>query len=216
MSHLHLGPSMSILRGHFVAFPVRSYRLKRESYRDYSSLFESYKEDLLYRKLLMKYIYLVKFTVRYRCLYHARMIESTDIPNLPGYVSIKEAADLLGVSDKRVYQYIRAGRLPAQRVGHILILPIEAVRQFKPGPSGRVRTKAPSWRTYRSRGTLFVTDIHVPVRAGQQATLLIWKSTEMPDEAARKHDLELFQEELADVLEWETAQYSTNEAIMHT
>ncbi len=100
------------------------------------------------------------------------MKESVDIPNLPGYISIKEAADLLGVSDKRVYQYIRAGRLPAQRVGHILILPIEAVSQFKPGPSGRVRTKAPSWRAYRSRGTLFVTDIHVPVRTGQHAALV--------------------------------------------
>src|SRR6266446_26771 len=180
------------------------------------------------------------------------MKDGIDIPNLPGFVSIKEAADLLGVSDKRVYQYVRAGRLPAQRVGHILILPIEEVKRFKPSPTGRVRTKAPSWRTYRSRGTLFVTDIHVPVRAGQQTTLLkklrtiqkhdehtflgtvaryvvksdesltalqillIWKSTEMPDEAARKHDLALFQEQLADVLIWEQAQYSTNEALIHT
>jgi len=180
------------------------------------------------------------------------MKDGIDIPNLPGYISIKEAADLLGVSDKRVYQYVRAGRLPAQRIGHILILPIEEVKRFKPSPSGRVRTKAPSWRAYRSRGTLFVTDIHVPVRAGQQATLvkklktiqkfdrhtfpgtvaryvvrsdealtslhilLIWKSTEMPDEATRKHDLALFQEDLADVLEWEMAHYSTNEAIIHT
>src|SRR5712691_3470128 len=100
------------------------------------------------------------------------MNNNIDIPSLPGYISIKEAADLLGVSDKRVYQYVRAGRLPAQRVGHILILPIEAVTQFKPSPSGRVRTKAPSWRTYRSRGTLFVTDSRVPVSAGQQAALL--------------------------------------------
>src|SRR5258708_28631125 len=100
------------------------------------------------------------------------MIDSIEIPNLPGYVSIKEGRDLLGVSDKRVYQYVRAGRLPAQRIGHILILPIEEVKRFKPSPSGRVRTKAPSWRAYRSRGTLFVTDIHVPVRAGQHATLV--------------------------------------------
>src|SRR2546428_7450212 len=100
------------------------------------------------------------------------MVEGVNFQNLPGYVSIKQAADILGVSDKRVYQYIRAGRLPAQRVGHILILPTEAVRQFKPSPSGRVRTRAPSWRAYRSRGTLLVTDIHVPVRAGQKATLL--------------------------------------------
>jgi len=180
------------------------------------------------------------------------MIESVDIPNLPGYVSIKEAAEMLGVSDKRVYQYVRAGRLPAQRVGHILILPTEEVRRFKPSPSGRVRTKAPPWRAYRSKGKLLVTDIRVEVRRGQQAKLveklkaiqkldkytfpgtvaryvikgdealtalqivLIWKSTEMPDESTRKQDLALLQEELADVLHWDTAHYSTNEAIIHT
>ncbi len=180
------------------------------------------------------------------------MNDVVDIPNLPGYVSIKEASDLLGVSDKRVYQYVRAGRLPAQRVGHILIIPVEEVKRFKPGPSGRVRRKAPSWRAYRSRGILIVTDIHVPVRVGLQDTLvkklkaiqkldrhtfpgtvaryvvkydkeltalhivLIWKSTEMPDEEVRKHDLELFQKDLADVLDWERAIYSTNEAIIHT
>ena len=46
--------------------------------------------------------------------------------------------------------------------------------------------------------------------------LFIWKSTEMPDEAARKHELALFQEQLDDVLEWERAQSTTNEAIIHT
>ncbi len=180
------------------------------------------------------------------------MIDSIEIPNLPGYVSIKEAADLLGVSDKRVYQYVRAGRLSAQRIGHILILPIEEVKQFKPSPTGRVRTRAPSWRIYRSRGTLLVTDIHVQVRLGQQARLveklkaiqkldqhtfpgtvaryvvkgdatlktlqilLIWKTTEMPDETTRKQDFVMFQEELADVLDWETAQTNTNEVIIQT
>jgi excisionase family DNA binding protein len=180
------------------------------------------------------------------------MIDGIDIPNLPGYVSIREAAEMLGVSDKRVYQYVRAGRLPARRVGNILILPVEEVRQFKPSPSGRVRAKAPSWRAYRSRGALLVTDIHVPVRVGQQAKLiaklkaiqkgdshtfpgtvarfvvkgdegltsievfLIWKSTEMPNEAKRKQDLDLFQEDLADVLDWQAARYNFNEVLIHT
>jgi excisionase family DNA binding protein len=180
------------------------------------------------------------------------MIDRIEIPNLPGYVSIKEAADMLGVSDKRVYQYVRAGRLPAQRIGHILILPIEEVKQFKPSPTGRVRTRAPSWRVYRSRGALLITDIHVQVRLGLQARLmeklkaiqkldqytfpgtiaryvvkgdadlktvqilLIWKTTEMPDETTRKEDFMMFQEELADVLVWETAQTNTNEVIIQT
>jgi excisionase family DNA binding protein len=180
------------------------------------------------------------------------MMDSTDIPHLPGYISIKEAANMLGVSDKRVYQYVMSGRLPAQRVGHILILPVEEVKRFKPGPSGRTRTKAPPWRAYRSRGKLFVTDIRVQVRKGQQEKLveklkaiqragrhtfpgtiaryvikgnsglttlqilLIWKDTEMPEEFMRQQDLAAFQEELADVLDWETAEYDTNEAVIHT
>ena len=38
----------------------------------------------------------------------------------------------------------------------------------------------------------------------------------MPDETARQHDLEALQEELADVLDWKAALYSTNEALMYT
>lgn len=180
------------------------------------------------------------------------MTEDVDIPNLPGYVSVKEAASLLGISDKRVYQYVVAGRLPAKRVGHILILPVEEVKQFKPGPSGRTRTKAPSWRTYRSRGTLFATEIRVQVSTGQQVKLteklkafqqadshtfpgtvaryiikgdeefsevhilLFWKDTEMPDEETRLQDLAALKDELADVLDWRTAQECTNEVLLHT
>lgn len=180
------------------------------------------------------------------------MSDGINIPNLSGYVSIKEAADILGVSDKRVYQYVMSGRLPAQRVGHILILPIEDVKRFKPSPSGRIRTKASAWRAYRSRGKLLVTDIHVRVRSGQQEALmrklqafqggdkhtfpgtiaryiikgdnelttvrvlLIWKDTEIPDEETRQSCMTSFREELADLLDWETAQCSINEAIIHT
>ena len=180
------------------------------------------------------------------------MTEDIHIPDLPGYVSVKEAASLLGISDKRVYQYVMAGRLPAKRVGHILILPVEEVRLFKPGPSGRTRTRAPSWRTYRSRGALFATEIRVQVSPGQQEKLieklktfqktdnhtfpgtvaryvmkgdeefseihilLLWKDTEMPDEETRLHDLTVLKDELAGVLDWSTAQESTNEVLLHT
>lgn len=54
---------------------------------------------------------------------------------------------------------------------------------------------------------------------GQLSTvhiLLIWKTTEMPNEATRQKHLAAFQAELADVLDWQTAQSSTNAAILHT
>jgi len=38
----------------------------------------------------------------------------------------------------------------------------------------------------------------------------------MPDESTREQNLKALQEELADVLLWEQAQYSTNEALIHT
>lgn len=46
--------------------------------------------------------------------------------------------------------------------------------------------------------------------------LLVWKDTEMPGEIVRQRHLTAFQEELADVLDWETAHYQTNETIIHT
>lgn len=179
------------------------------------------------------------------------MIDGVNIPTLPGYVSIKEAADLLGVSDKRVYQYVRAGRLSAQRIGHILIVPEEEVKHFKPSPTGRVRTKDTPWRSYRSGGEIVLMEISAQVRDGRQKQLieqlktiqkteqhtfpgtmaryvvvgektptilrllLIWKSTEM-SETSRYHALEAFQHALEDVVDWKTAQYTLNEAIIHT
>jgi excisionase family DNA binding protein len=194
------------------------------------------------------------FTIKYSYYYTRCMSDGVTIPGLPGYVSVKEAAEMLGVSDKRVYQYVMAGRLPARRIGHMLILPVEEVRRFRPQPSGRARTRSPSWRVYRSRGTLLVTDIAVAVRPGCQVRLLeklrtiqqedrhlfpgtvaryilkdeheqtfqmlrillVWKDTEMPDEATRQRDLAAFQEELADLLDWSQVQIHTYEALLHT
>ena len=45
---------------------------------------------------------------------------------------------------------------------------------------------------------------------------LIWKDTEMPDESAIQQELKPLQAELADVLDWDTAQFTTKQAIIHT
>ena len=45
---------------------------------------------------------------------------------------------------------------------------------------------------------------------------LIWKDTEMSDESAIQQELKPLQAELADVLDWNTAQYTTKQAIIHT
>jgi hypothetical protein len=51
---------------------------------------------------------------------------------------------------------------------------------------------------------------------GQVEISLIWRSTAMPDEAAREKALADFQQVLADVLDWDTAQYNEGQVLMHT
>ena len=92
---------------------------------------------------------------------------------MPDYVLVSEAARIIGCTNKRIYQFVKAGRLPARRLGRMLILPREEVENFRPGPSGRVRKKAPPWRTYRSRGKLLATLIDVKFRPGMQR---VWKN----------------------------------------
>jgi excisionase family DNA binding protein len=64
------------------------------------------------------------------------------------WMTTKEAGDYLGVSDSRIRQLIRKGRLSPERVGHIHLLPREQVEAFarqqeedapkKPGPRPNV------------------------------------------------------------------------------
>ena len=180
------------------------------------------------------------------------MREYLDLPTMPEYVSIKEAAKMLGVSDKRVYAYIEDGRLPAVRAAHVIMIPIEEVKKFKPKISGRPRKNTPAWRTSPEDNMLLTTSIFVPVRTDQRERLqqrleelkqegehvfpgtlaryiiwnkthpgmleilLIWRSTTMPGEADRAEVLGRFQRALADVLDWNTAQYDNGEVLMHT
>src|SRR5712691_7112314 len=99
------------------------------------------------------------------------MREYLDLPTMPEYVSIKEAAKMLGVSDKRVYAYIEDGRLPAVRAAHVIMISIEEVKKFKPKISGRPRKNTPAWRTSPEDNLLITTSIFVQIRANQQERL---------------------------------------------
>jgi excisionase family DNA binding protein len=194
----------------------------------------------------------INLTKKTRQLYSLPMTDYFELPEMPGYISTDQAAQLLGISKQRVYQYIGEQRLPAYRAGNVILLPVEAVKQFKPHITGRPRKKEPLWRTYRGGSTVLGTDIQVQILPGQQERLveklkamhkaqrhtfpgtieryifkdntspatvsiwLIWKDTEMPDKATREQALAAFKAELADVLDWETAQISTKEGIIYT
>ncbi len=180
------------------------------------------------------------------------MSEDVSLPNMPGYVSIKEAAKILNISANRVYTYVEDGRLSGVKAAHVIMIPLEEVKNFKPNISGRPRISIPKWRISPTDNTLLRTSIRVHVRAGQQARLfeqfeairqsdqllfpgtviryvagkekapqsieivLIWRSSVMPDEAERERELEAFRQVLADVVDWDTAQYEDDVVYMHT
>jgi excisionase family DNA binding protein len=105
------------------------------------------------------------------------MASDKEYLRIPGHVPVKEAAEMLGVSEDRVLQHIKATRLPGHMVQGRYMIPLEAVEQFKLNPPGRLRTKAPTWRVYHARSKLLGMDIQVQVRAGQQERLLEKLST---------------------------------------
>jgi excisionase family DNA binding protein len=99
------------------------------------------------------------------------MRESLDLPNLPEYVTIKDAAKILGVSDKRVYAYIEEGRLPAVRAAHVIMIPVKEVKKFKPNISGRPRKNTPAWRTAPPDNQLITNSIFVRLQGEKQQQL---------------------------------------------
>src|SRR5712691_7092149 len=99
------------------------------------------------------------------------MREYLDLPTMPEYVSIKDAARILGVSDKRVYAYIEEGRLPAVRAAHVIMIPVEEVKKFKPKISGRPRKNTPLWHSSPSDNKLLTTSIVVHIQHSQQKRL---------------------------------------------
>jgi excisionase family DNA binding protein len=100
------------------------------------------------------------------------MNEYTNRPNLPGYVSIKEAAKILGISDKRVYEYVDEGRLPSMWAADVIMIPLDEIKKFKRRSSGRPRKSIPTWRISSGDNAQYVTSITVQIRPGQQDILM--------------------------------------------
>lgn len=100
------------------------------------------------------------------------MSNEFELPDLQDYISIKEAAKILGLAYKTVYEYISEGRMKAVRAADVILIPVEEVRNFRPQISGRPRTNIPQWRIAREDNTLSQTTISVQMRTGKQDAFL--------------------------------------------
>ncbi len=90
-----------------------------------------------------------------------------DFQNMPNYVSIKEAANILGISPNRVYEFVTEGRLKGVWAADVIMILREEVEQFKRGPTGRPRKNTPTWRISTGENTQYMTLIFVQLRSGQ-------------------------------------------------
>ncbi len=95
-----------------------------------------------------------------------------NLPNLAGYISIREAAKMLGLARKTVYQYVSEGRISGVRAGDIILVPTEEIEKFQRGTAGRPRTSIPIWRISPKENMLLSLLICVQIKAGQQEALM--------------------------------------------
>jgi excisionase family DNA binding protein len=100
------------------------------------------------------------------------MDDNVDLPSIPGYVSVKEAAKMLGLSPRTIYDYVEEGRLHGARVADVIAIPVEELMTFKREPSGRPRKNTPLWRISSGDNEQFMTLILVRERAGQHDVLV--------------------------------------------
>lgn len=100
------------------------------------------------------------------------MNSNTDLPGIPGYVSIKEAAKILGISDKTVYYYVEQKRLAAKWAADVIVIPLEELERFKLQPAGRPRKNTPPWRISSGQNTQHMTIIHVQIKPDHKEALL--------------------------------------------
>jgi excisionase family DNA binding protein len=87
------------------------------------------------------------------------------------YLTVQEAASLLGVSSRSVYGYISKGQLPATRLEGRMLVKAQDVEAFELTPAGRQRERAPFWHVPPELNHLSVTMMKVRVRPGCDALL---------------------------------------------
>ncbi len=99
------------------------------------------------------------------------MMDENEMLPFSDYVNTEKAAKMLGLSKRRLTDYINQDRLPSKRVGRVHFVRIVDVENLKLNPSGRKHKQPPAWRNYKNSGKVLATELVVPVRAGQQEAL---------------------------------------------
>ena len=86
---------------------------------------------------------------------------------MPGYLSVKGAAQQIGVSERT----IEAGRLPGARIGSMTVVKAGSLEGYRRVP-GQQRTRIPIWHVPPENNLQYLTGMTVPLRTGQSEQFL--------------------------------------------
>jgi excisionase family DNA binding protein len=84
---------------------------------------------------------------------------------------VKEAAQWIGVSDRTIYGYVKAGKLKASRIGSTIVVDARDIREYRRRAPGRLRTRIPPWHVPPEENLLYLTIMTVQLRPGQRKRL---------------------------------------------
>src|SRR6266568_8018794 len=100
------------------------------------------------------------------------MSDEDNLPNItPEFVSVRDAARILGVSERSVYGYIEEKRLPGFKATNLTVVALKDVQQFKRGTTGRPRTRVPEWRISDPDNIQYMTQVFIHIRDGHEEML---------------------------------------------
>ena len=95
------------------------------------------------------------------------MEKKKTIPDLPGYMSLPQAAQIMGLSRRMANQYVENGKLRGYKAGRVIMVLIEDVEKFEPNATGRPRVRVPIWRLPVGRNIQYLTVIFTNIKPGQ-------------------------------------------------
>lgn len=90
--------------------------------------------------------------------------------SLPEYLSVHEAATIMGLSGRSVYGYIEQGKLAVTKTETVMMVRREDVIAFQRRGPGKTRTHTPCWRLPPEPNALSLTILTVRVCPGQRKT----------------------------------------------
>jgi hypothetical protein len=115
------------------------------------------------------------------------MSDEDYLPNItPEFVSVRDAAKILGVSERSVYGYIEERKLPGFKATNLTVVALKDVQAFKRGTTGRPRTRVPEWRISDNDNVQHMTQVFLRIRPDQ------WEPLEHKLEEIRKENKHSF------------------------